>query len=53
MRTETLNEVRYNYVTKKKKDLTVSMVYITPEIAKHYLSYNTKNRTKSEKTLSF
>jgi len=53
MRTETLSKVRYNYVTKKETDLTVSMVYITPEIAKHYLSYNTKNRTKSDRNIKF
>lgn len=53
MRTEILNRVGYGNVTKKKSDISVSMVYITPEIAKHYLSFNTKNRKKSEKGIKF
>ena len=53
MRTEVLNNVSYNYVTKKQTDLTVSLVYITPEIAQHYLTYNTKNRKHSERSIRF
>ncbi|WP_341216109.1 hypothetical protein [uncultured Wocania sp.] len=53
MRTETLSKVSYNYVTKKQTDLTVSMVYITPEVAKHYLSYNTHNRKPSDRSIKF
>lgn len=53
MRTEILNRVGYNSFTKKGTDISVSIVYITPEIAKHYLSYNTKNRTKSDKSVTF
>jgi hypothetical protein len=53
MRTEVLNNVSYNYVTKKDTNLSVTMVYVTPEIAKHYLSYNTKNRAKSDRNIRF
>ena len=53
MRTQVLEKVGYNYVTKKENNLTVSMVCITPEIAKYYLSYNTKNRKQSEKSIKF
>lgn len=53
MRTEILNRVGYNSLTKKSSDISVAIVYITPEIAKHYLSYNTKNRTKSDKSIKF
>jgi hypothetical protein len=53
MRTEILNRVGYGNVTKKKSDISVSLVYITPEIAEHYLSYNTQNRKKSVSSISF
>ncbi len=53
MRTEILNRVGYSNVTKKKSDISVSMVYITPEIAEHYLSYNTQNRKESVSSISF
>lgn len=53
MRTEVTNNVSYSYVTEKQKDLTVSMVYITPEVAKHYLSYNTHNRKPSDRSIKF
>ena len=53
MRTEILNRVGYSNVTKKKSDISVSLVYITPEIAKHYLSYNTQNRKESVKSINF
>ena len=53
MRTEILNRVGYSNVTKKKSDISVSLVYITPEIAKHYLSYNTQNRKESGSSISF
>lgn len=53
MRTQVLEKVGYNYVTKKENNITVSMVCITPEIAKYYLSYNTKNRKQSEKSIKF
>jgi len=53
MRTEILNRVGYDIFTKKGTDISVSIVYITPEIAKNYLSYNTKNRTKSDNSISF
>jgi len=53
MRTEILNRVGYSNVTKKKSDISVSLVYITPEIAKHYLSYNTQNRKESGRSINF
>lgn len=53
MRTEILNRVGYSNVTKKKSDISVSLVYITPEIAEHYLSYNTQNRKESVSSISF
>ena len=53
MRTEILNRVGYSNVTKKKSDISVSLVYITPEIAEHYLSYNTQNRKESGSSISF
>ena len=53
MRTEILNRVGYSNVTKKKSDISVSLVYITPEIAEHYLSYNTQNRKESVKSINF
>tara|TARA_R110001606_G_scaffold381963_1_gene543490 strand:- start:1285 stop:2166 length:882 start_codon:yes stop_codon:yes gene_type:complete len=53
MRTEILNRVGYNSLTKKSSNISVEIVYITPEIAKHYLTYNTKNRTKSDKGITF
>jgi len=53
MRTEILNRVGYSNVTKKKSDISVSLVYITPEIAKHYLSYNTQNRKESGSSIKF
>ena len=53
MRTEILNRVGYSNVTKKKSDISVSLVYITPEIAKHYLSYNTQNRKESGSSINF
>jgi len=53
MRTEILNRVGYSNVTKKKSDISVSLVYITPEIAEHYLSYNTQNRKESGSSINF
>lgn len=53
MRTEILNNVSYSKVTKKKSDISVSLVYITPEIAEHYLSYNTQNRKESTRSINF
>ena len=53
MRTEILNRVGYSNVTKKKSDISVSLVYITPEIAQHYLGFNTQNRKESEGSISF
>ena len=53
MRTEILNRVGYNSLTKKSSNISVEIVYITPEIAKHYLTYNTKNRTKSDNSINF
>jgi len=53
MRTEILNRVGYSNVTKKKSDISVSLIYITPEIAKHYLSYNTQNRKESGSSINF
>ena len=53
MRTEILNNVSYSKVTKKKSDISVSLVYITPEIAQHYLSYNTQNRKESGSSINF
>jgi len=53
MRTEILNRVGYSNVTKKKSDISVSLVYITPEIAEHYLSYNTQNRKESGRSINF
>jgi len=53
MRTEILNRVGYSNVTKKKSDISVSLVYITPEIAEHYLSYNTQNRKESVSSINF
>ena len=53
MRTEILNRVGYSNVTKKKSDISVSLVYITPEIAEHYLSYNTKTERSLEGVLIF
>ena len=53
MRTEILNNVSYSKVTKKKSDISVSLVYITPEIAQHYLSFNTQNRKESGSSINF
>ena len=53
LRTEILNKVSYHNVTKKRSNLRVSLVYITPEVATNYLSYNTQNRKESNKSVSF
>lgn len=53
MRTEIFNKVDYSKLTRKGSNITVSMVYITPEIAEHYLSYNTQNRKESVKSINF
>jgi len=37
----------------KKTNLTVEMVYVTPEVAKNLLRYNTKNRNTAENNKKF
>lgn len=53
MRTETLNEMGYHNQTKKRTNLTVELVYVTPLIAERYLTQNTKNRKQSLKNVLF
>tara|TARA_R110001606_G_scaffold363819_1_gene518057 strand:+ start:1215 stop:2099 length:885 start_codon:yes stop_codon:yes gene_type:complete len=53
MRTEVFNNSSYSTETKKRSDLSVELVYITPAVARNYLNYNTKNRTKSERNIKF
>lgn len=53
MRTEIFNKVDYSKLTRKGSNITVSMVYITPEIAQHYLGYNTKNRKVTSRSVNF
>ena len=53
MRTEILNKVGYYNQTKKRSNLTVELVYITPEVAKRYLMQNTQNRKKSTRNIKF
>jgi hypothetical protein len=53
MRTEILNKVGYHNLTKKRSNLSVELVYITPEVAKRYLMQNTQNRQKSGRNIKF
>ena len=53
MRTEILNKVGYHNLTKKRSNLSVELVYITPEVAKRYLMQNTKNRKQSTRNIQF
>ena len=53
MRTEILNKVGYYNQTKKTTNLSVELVYVTPEVAKRYLMQNTKNRKQSTRNVSF
>ena len=53
MRTEVFNNSSYSTGTKKRSDLSVELVCITPDIARNYLKYNTKNRKKSKRNVTF
>lgn len=53
MRTEILKKVGYYNQTKKTTNLSVELVYVTPEVAKRYLMQNTKNRKQSTRNVSF
>ena len=53
MRTEILKHVGFNTNTKKRANISVDLVYVTPEVAKNYLKYNTINRKESVKNVSF
>jgi len=53
MRTEVFNNSSYSTETKKRTNLSVELVCITPEVARNYLNYNTKNRTKSPRNIKF
>ena len=53
MRTEILKHVGFNTNTKKRTNISVDLVYVTPEVAKNYLKYNTINRKESLRNVSF
>ena len=53
MRTEILSKVGYHNQTKKRTNLSVELVFVTPEVAKRYLMQNTKNRKQSTRNVSF
>lgn len=57
MNVEVLKEVSYKNVTKKVSEkttnLSVELVYVTPEIARNYLKFNKKNRKESVRNLGF
>ena len=48
MRTEILKHVGFNTNTKKRTNISVDLVYVTPEVAKNYLKYNTINELVSD-----
>ena len=45
--------LNYEVTTKKRSNLSVDLVYITPQVAKKYLSYNTQNRKESPRNVMF
>ena len=53
MNVEVLQKSSYRNVTKqvsaKMTNLSVELVYVTPEIARNYLKFNQKNRKESAK----
>ena len=58
MNVEVLQKSSYRNVTKQVSakyvtNLSVELVYVTPEIARNYLKFNKKNRKESAKHLSF
>lgn len=53
MRTEIFNNSSYSTEIKKRNNLSVELVCITPEIARNYLNYNTNNRKKSTRNIKF
>ena len=53
MRTEILQHVGFNTTTKKRTNLTLDLVYVTPEVAKNFLRFNTINRKKSTRNVTF
>tara|TARA_B110000908_G_C10210803_1_gene430130 strand:- start:118 stop:996 length:879 start_codon:yes stop_codon:yes gene_type:complete len=51
--TQVLQNHSYKVKTEKRSNLSVDLVYVTPEVAKNYLSYNTKNRKESSRNVKF
>ena len=45
--------LNYEVTTKKRSNLSVDLVNITPQVAKNYLSYNTQNRKESTRNVMF
>ena len=53
MMEQVLTNLNYKVTTKKRSNLSVDLVYITPQVAKNYLSYNTQNRKESPRNVLF
>ena len=53
MRTQVLQNLSYKVTAEKRSNLSVDLVYVTPDVAKNYLSYNTKNRKESLRNVKF
>jgi hypothetical protein len=53
MMEQVLTNLNYEVTTKKRSNLSVDLVYITPQVAKNYLSYNTQNRKESLRNVMF
>ena len=54
MMEQVLTNLNYKVTTKKRRsNLSVDLVYITPQVAKNYLSYNTQNRKESPRNVLF
>jgi hypothetical protein len=48
-----MNTETTTFERRKLTNLTVDLVLVTPEVAKNYLRYNTRNRVPSDKNISF
>lgn len=53
MMTQVLQNHSYKVTAEKRSNLSVDLVYVTPDVAKNYLSYNTKNRKESLRNVKF
>ena len=53
MMEQVLTNLNYKATTKKRSNLSVDLVHITPQVAKNYLSYNTQNRKESSRNVMF